>query len=268
MTTIAVTRPAEAVAATTEPRAVVADTIIMSKRNLRRVSRTPQLVAFSSVLPISFTLMFRYVFGGSIRIPHISYVDYLIPTMLVLSTLFGATTAIAMSVDMKGGMIDRFRSLPIARSAVLAGRTVADLARNALVAVLVLGVGALLGFRAHNGLGPAVAAFGLVLAFSFAMSWEMAWIGMKAKDAETAQIAAFLPVFIMVFAGAGFVPIREMPGWLQAFAHVQPISVTINAVRGLTQGGPIFHDLWQALAWTAGILAVFVPLAVAEYKKV
>src|SRR6516162_451180 len=112
----------------------ITDTIIMSKRNLRRISRTPQLVAFSSVLPISFTLMFRYVFGGSIRIPHITYVDYLIPTMLVLATLFGATTAIAMAVDMNGGMIDRFRSLPIARSAVLAGRTVADLARNTLVA--------------------------------------------------------------------------------------------------------------------------------------
>jgi ABC-2 type transport system permease protein/oleandomycin transport system permease protein len=266
VTTITVPTPVEA-AARTAPSALV-DTFTMSKRNLRRISRTPQLVAFSSVLPISFTLMFRYVFGGSIRIPHITYVDYLIPTMLVLSTLFGATTAIAMAVDMNGGMIDRFRSLPIARSAVLAGRTVADLARNALVALLVLGVGALLGFRFHNGFAPAVAAYGLVLAFSYAMSWEMAWIGMKAKDPETAQIAAFLPVFIMVFAGAGFVPIREMPGWLQAFAHVQPISVTINAVRALSQGGAVYHVLWQSLAWIIGILAVFVPLAVAEYRKV
>lgn len=267
MTTITVTTPVKP-AARTSASSVVADTFIMSKRNLRRISRTPQLVAFSSVLPISFTLMFRYVFGGSIRIPHITYVDYLIPTMLVLATLFGATTAIAMAVDMNGGMIDRFRSLPIARSAVLAGRTVADLARNALVALLVLAVGALLGFRFHNGFAPAVAGYGLVLAFSYAMSWEMAWIGMKARDAETAQIAAFLPVFIMVFAGAGFVPIRDMPGWLQAFAHVQPISVTINAVRALTQGGAVYHALWQSLAWIVGILAVFVPLAVAEYRKV
>jgi ABC-2 type transport system permease protein/oleandomycin transport system permease protein len=134
--------------------------------------------------------------------------------------------------------------------------------------LLVLGVGALLGFRFHNGFGPGVAAYCLVLAFSYAMSWEMAWIGMKAKDAETAQIAAFLPVFIMVFAGAGFVPIHDMPGWLQAFAHVQPISVTINTVRALTQGGAIYHNLWQSVAWIVGLLAVFMPLAVAEYRKV
>ena len=256
-------------AAAPPPRvSAVADIVIMSKRNLRRVSRTPQLLAFSSVLPISFTLMFFYVFGGSIHVPRLSYADYLIPTMLILATLFGATTAVAMAVDMNGGMIDRFRSLPISRSAVLAGRTIADLARNTLVALLVLLIGTVLGFRFRNGFLLACAAVALVLAFSFALSWAMAWIGMKTKDPETAQVAAFLPIFIMVFAAPGLVPVHDMPGWLQAFAQVQPISVTITTVRALAEGGPIYHTLWQSLAWIAAILAVFVPLAIAEYRKV
>jgi ABC-2 type transport system permease protein/oleandomycin transport system permease protein len=268
MTTITVAPPHDGLVADARRGGAFADTLTMARRNLRRVSRTPQLIAFSSVLPISFTLMFRYVFGGSVHIRGISYVDYLIPTMLVLSTLFGATTAVAMAVDMNGGMIDRFRSLPIARSAVLAGRTAADLARNTLVAFLVLAVGALLGFRAHNGFVPAVAAVGLVLLFSYALSWGMAWIGMRTRDPETAQVAAFLPLFIMVFAGPGLVPVHDMPGWLQAFAHVQPVSVTISTVRALTEGGPVYHTLWQSLAWTAALLAAFVALAVAEYRKV
>jgi ABC transporter DrrB family efflux protein len=248
--------------------AAVRDVVVMSRRNLRRVQRTPQLLAFSSVLPISFTLLFYYVLGGSVSIAGESYIDYLVPTMLVLAPLFGATTAIAMADDMNGGMIDRFRSLPIARSAVLAGRTVADLARVGLVIALVLATGLFLGFNFNNTLWSSTAAIGLVLAFSFAMSWVMAWVGLKTKEAQTASVAVFLPIFLMTFAGAGVVPIQSLPGWLQAFAKVQPISVTIEAVRGLTQGGPIAHHLWQAIAWTVGILAVFVPLAINESRRV
>jgi ABC transporter DrrB family efflux protein len=269
MTTIAVSPSAETARTRGPGRPrVVRDAMVMSRRNLRRVARTPQLVAFSSVLPISFTVMFFYVFGGSIHIPGMTYIDYLVPAMLVLATMFGGTTAIAMAVDVNGGMIDRFRSLPIARSAVLAGRTIADLGRNTLVALLALGVGMLLGFRFHNGIAPGLAAFGLVIALSFAISWAMAWVGMKTKDPETAQVAAFLPVFIMVFAGGGLVPVHDLPGWLQAFDHVQPISVTIDAVRNLAEGGPVFHSLWQSLAWIAGILVVFMWLSVREYGKV
>ncbi len=250
------------------PAAVLVDTVTMSRRNLRRIARTPQLLAFSSVLPVSFTLMFFYVFGGSVHIPHQTYIDYLVPTMLVLAPLFGATTAIAMAIDMTGGMVERFRSLPIARSAVLAGRTVADLARVVLVMALVIVVGAILGFRAHNGFAPTLAAVGLVLAFSFSLSWVMAWIGMKTKDEQAASVAAFLPIFLMTFAGAGIVPVDNLPGWLQAFANVQPISITITTVRALTQGGPIYHTLWQSLAWIVGLLVVFVPLSIREYRKV
>jgi ABC-2 type transport system permease protein/oleandomycin transport system permease protein len=268
MTAISVAAPMDTVAPDAASSAVIRDTLIMSQRNLRRILRTPQLLGFSSALPISFTLMFFYVFGGAVHIPGQRYVDYLVPTMLVLGPLFGATTAIAMAMDMTGGMIERFRSLPIARSAVLGGRTVADLARTLIVALIVLGTGTLLGFRFHNGFLPALAAFGLVLAFSFAISWAMAWIGMTLKDPQAASVAAFLPIFLMTFAGAGIVPIHSLPGWLQAFANVQPISVTISTIRALTEGGPTYHVLWQSLAWTIGILAVFVPLAIREYRKV
>jgi ABC transporter DrrB family efflux protein len=268
MTAIPVSGAAAQVTARPNPPSIVRDATVMSKRNLRRISRTPQLLAFSSVLPISFTLMFFYVFDGSVRIPGQAYIDYLVPTMLVLSPLFGATTAIAMAEDMVGGTIDRFRSLPIARSAVLAGRTAADLGRSIFVAVLVLGIGSLLGFRFHNGVPAAICAFGIVFAFSFAMSWAMAWIGMKTKDAQAASVAAFLPIFLMTFAGAGIVPVHNLPGWLQAFAKVQPVSITINTVRALTQGGALTHTLLQAIAWIIGLLAVFVPLAINEYRKV
>jgi ABC-2 type transport system permease protein/oleandomycin transport system permease protein len=267
MTTATVASPVQDAAARPGASAL-RDTLTMSKRNLRRISRTPQLVAASSVLPISFTMMCRYVFGRSVHVPGQTYVDYLIPAMLLLAPLFGGTTAIAMAEDMAGGMIERFRSLPIARSAVLAGRTVADTARGALVVALILGVGALYGFRFHNGFLPGLAAFGLILAFSFAIAWEMAWIGMTVKDAQSASVAGFVPIFILTFTGGGLVPIATLPGWLQAFAHVQPVSVTITTLRALTQGGPIYHTLWQSLAWTVGILAAFMTLTIRRYRNV
>jgi ABC transporter DrrB family efflux protein len=268
MTTITAAPPVEASAARHDASATVRDTLTMSKRNLRRIRRTPQLVAAASFLPISFTLMVFYVFGGSVHIPGQTYVDYLIPAMLVLTPLFGGTTAVAMALDMTGGMVERFKSLPIARSAVLAGRTIADTARGACVVLLVLGLGMLLGFRFHNGFLPGVAAFGLVVAFSFAISWQMAWIGMTIKDPQAASTAAFVPILIMTFTGGGLSPVSNLPGWLQAFAHVQPVAVTITTVRALAQGGPIYHTLWQSLAWTVGILAVFMRLTINQYRKV
>jgi ABC-2 type transport system permease protein/oleandomycin transport system permease protein len=244
----------------------VRDTLVISRRNLRRIARTPQLLAFSSLLPVVFTLLFYYVFGGAVHTAG-HYIDYLVPTMLILSTLFGATTAIAMTIDVKEGMIERFRSLPISRSAVLGGRTLADLARAVLVTLLVLVVGTIMGFRFHNGVLPALGALTIVLAFTFAMSWEMAWLGMRVKDPETAQVAGFLPIFLLVFASSGFVPIDTMPGWLQPVARNQPLTVTINAVRALTQGGPVYHWLWQTVVWTIGIVVLFGSLALVAYRK-
>lgn len=249
------------------PGAAVRDAAVVTRRNLRRIRRTPRLLIVSSVQPVLFTLLFRYVFGGSIHIPGFSYIDYLLPGIFVTATLFGATTAVAMATDLSDGMIDRFRSLPMARSAVLAGRCIADLIRSVLVVALVLAVGSLIGFRFHNGAAGAIAALALVLAFGFAFMWLYALIGLAVKDPETAQLAGFVPIFPFIFASSVFVPVLNMPGWLQPFARNQPVSVTVDAVRALAEGGPVSHYAWQSLAWIAGFVAVFGYLAVRTYRR-
>jgi ABC-2 type transport system permease protein/oleandomycin transport system permease protein len=247
--------------------AVARDIAVVTRRNLRRIRRTPRLLVASSIQPIMFVLLFRFVFGGSISVPGVSYIDYLLPGIFITTTLFGATTAVAMAADLTGGMIDRFRSFPMARSAVLVGRCVADLVRTVLVVALVLVVGTLIGFRFHNGVLPALAAIGLVLAFSFAFMWLYALVGMLVKDPETAQLAAVVPLFPFVFASSVFVPVQNMPGWLQAFARNQPVSVTVYAVRSLSEGGPIAHYAWQSGAWIVGFVVVFGWLAVRAYRR-
>jgi ABC-2 type transport system permease protein/oleandomycin transport system permease protein len=268
MTTITAQVPAGLDRVHTRPGTALRDVATISRRNLRRVARTPRLLVVSTVPPVLFVVLFRYVFGGAIHTPDGDYAGYLLPTILILTQLLGATTAVALATDLAGGMVDRFRSLPIARSATLAGRTIADLARATLVLLVGLGTGVAVGFRFHTGILPGIAGLALVLAFSFAMSWEMAWIALKVKDPETAQVAGFLPVVPFVFASSGFVPVTSMPGWLQGFANTQPFSVTISAVRALTQGGPTAHYVWQSAAWIAGIGIVFGALAIAEYRKV
>jgi ABC-2 type transport system permease protein/oleandomycin transport system permease protein len=189
--------------------------------------------------------------------------------IFVQTTLFGgAQTAVGLAEDLRGGIVDRFRSLPMARSAVLAGRTVADLTRNVFVLALMVTVATGVGFRFHNGAVPSFVAMLVVLAFGYAFSWVFAYVGLVVKDPETAQVAGFIPLFPLVFASSAFVPVATLPGWLQGFARVQPVSVTVNAVRALTQGGPIYHWLWQMIVWTGVILAVFIPLAVARYRRI
>ena len=188
---------------------------------------------------------------------------------LVETVVFGATsTAVGLSQDMSNGIIDRFRSLPMSRSAVLAGRTVADLVRNVFVVLLMIVVGMAVGFRFHNGVGPAVAAVFVALLLGYALSWVFALIGLTVADPETAQLAGFLPIFPLVFASSVFVSIQSMPGWLQAFAQNQPISRAADTVRALTEGGPVATDLIWTLLWSTAILAVFIPLAVRRYRKV
>jgi ABC-2 type transport system permease protein/oleandomycin transport system permease protein len=267
MTTITVPAP-RAPSRGSRRLGVVRDTRVVTKRNLLRILRTPRLLAVSSVQPIMFVLLFNYVFGGAIHVPgHQSYSDYLLPGIFVQATLFGATTAVAMATDMAGGMMDRFRSLPMARSAVLAGRSIADLIRSVFVVLLVLVVGLLVGFRFHNGALGAIGAILLVLAFGFALMWLFALVGLIVKDPETAQLAGFLPIFPLIFASSAFVPVASMPGWLQAFAKVQPVSVIVDAVRALCEGGAVYHWLWQSLAWITGMLIVFVSAAVAQYRR-
>ena len=241
----------------------------MAKRNLIGVYRNPEALLDVTLQPIIFILLFTYVFGGAIQVPGVEhYIDFLMAGILVQTVIFGSTqTGVALAEDMSRGMIDRFRSLPMARSAVLAGRTLSDTVRNLFVVCLMLVVGILVGFRFHAGFVPALGAVALALAFGLAFSWISAFIGLSVRDVESAQAAGFVWVFPLVFASSAFVPVASMPGWLQAFARVNPVTVTVNALRALTLGGPITKPLLQSLAWIAAILLVFVPLAVNRYRR-
>ncbi|MGE0881313.1 MAG: ABC transporter permease [Acidimicrobiia bacterium] len=246
------------------------DALTITWRNLRSMLRTPEVIVFSSIQPIIFVLTFRYVFGGAVRaIPGVRYVDFLMPGVFVQTVVFGAmNTAVGLSQDMQSGIIERFRSLPMSRSAVLAGRTLADLVRNVFVVLLMVAVGYLVGFRVHTGFGAFLGGIGVVLAFSLAFAWVFALIGLNARDAESAQAASFPVLALLVFASAAFVPVDTMPSWLQGYARNQPVSVTVDAVRRLLIGGPTTDAVLKALIWIVAIIVVAVPLAVARYRKV
>jgi ABC transporter DrrB family efflux protein len=246
-----------------------ADAAAVTKRNLYRYIRVPTLLLFSTIQPIMFVLLFTYVFGGAIQVAGVdNYIDFLMAGILVQTVIFGSTqTGVGLAEDMSRGMVDRFRSLPMARSAVLAGRTLSDTVRNLFVVCLMLVVGTLVGFRFHAGVVPALGAVGLALAFGLAFSWISALIGLSVRDVESAQAAGFVWVFPLVFASSAFVPVATMPGWLQAFADINPVTITVNALRALTLGGPTVRPVLEALAWIAGILLVFVPLAVNRYRR-
>jgi ABC-2 type transport system permease protein len=247
----------------------VSDAAAVTKRNLYRYIRVPTLLLFSTIQPVMFVLLFTYVFGGAIQVPGVdSYIDYLMAGILAQTVIFGSTqTGVGLAEDLSRGMVDRFRSLPMARSAVLAGRTLSDTVRNLFVVCLMLVVGALVGFRLHAGVVPALAAVALALAYGLAFSWISAFIGLSVRDVESAQAAGFVWVFPLVFASSAFVPVESMPGWLQAFVRANPVTITVNAMRALTLGEPTTRPLLQSLAWIVGILLVFVPLAVNRYRR-
>lgn len=264
-----VTGPAPRRTMVTRLRWAVSDARALTWRNLITYLRLPQLVVFSTIQPIMFVLIFRYVFGGAIQAPAGgSYVDFLMPGIFAQSVAFGAVgTGIGLADDMGKGIIDRFRSLPMARSSVLAGRTTADLVRNIFVVVLMVVVGFLVGFRVGTGPLAFLAGMAVLLFFGYALSWIFALVGLSAPNAETAQAAAFPTLFPLVFASSAFVPVQSMPGWLQAFAANQPVSVTVDAARALMLGGPTTSPVLASLAWSGVILVVFAPLAVARYRR-
>jgi ABC transporter DrrB family efflux protein len=248
--------------------AAASDSLGVTWRNLIGLRRTPQLLIFATIQPVIFVLLFRYVFGGAITVPGGSYVDFLIPGIFVQTAVFGAMgAAVGMAADLKTGLLERFRALPMARSAVLAGRTTADLARNVFVVALMSAVGFAVGFRVHTEALGFVAGMLLVLLFAYALSWVFVTVGLAVGDPETAQAAAFPVMAPLVFASSAFVPVASMPGWLQGFAEFQPVSVTASAVRALVLGGPTAEYVLQSLAWSAGILLVFAPLAVRRYRR-
>ena len=250
------------------PAQAVVDGAIVAWRNLLSMLRTPEVLVFSSIQPIIFVLMFRFVFGGAITVPGESYVNFLMPGIFIQTVAFGAVnTAVGMAQDLQGGVIDRFRSLPMARSAVLAGRTIADLVRNVWVVILMSVVGFAVGFRVQTNAVAFLAALGMVLLFAFSLSWVFAFIGLATSNPEAAQAASFPILAIFVFASSAFVPLNTMPGWLQAFAEHQPVTAAINAVRALVLGGPTASDVLTSIAWCVGIVVVFAPLAVARYRR-
>jgi ABC-2 type transport system permease protein len=261
------------------PRWAVSDALAITWRNLLKYVRVPTLLVFSTIQPVMFVLLFRYVFAGSInlRTPGLNYVDFLMPGIFVQTVVFGSTqTGVGLAEDLAGGMIERFRSLPMARSAVLAGRTLSDTVRNVFVVLLMTGVGMLVGFRFHGGPLGALGTLILAVMFGFAFSWISALIGLSAGNVEAAQAGSFVWIFPLTFASSAFVPVKSLPGWLQGWAKVNPVSITVDALRSLSlggrtatalQGGSTSTHVLQALAWIAGILLVFVPLSVRRYRR-
>jgi ABC transporter DrrB family efflux protein len=246
----------------------VHDAFVVAGRNVRSMTRTPQVLVFSTIQPVIFVLMFRYVFGGAIHVPGVRYVDFLMAGIFVQTVTFGSTqTGVGLAEDLQKGLIERFRSLAMARSAVLAGRTLADALRNLFVIILMVLVGFLVGFHLHTNAALLLAAVGLMLLFGFAMSWLMALIGLMTQNAEAAQAAAFPLLALLVFASNAFVPTSNMPGPLRAYANHQPVSATVNAVRSLILGGPTGGRVFASVLWCVGITVVFATLAIAQYRK-
>ena len=245
-----------------ELRSAAGDAAVVTARNLRHFIRQPQLLIFSTIQPVMFVILFVYVFGGAVSgaLPEgVEYVDFLLPGIFVQSVTFRATqTAIGLAEDLNRGVVDRFRSMPMARSAVLLGRTVADLLRNTVIIALMFVVGYLVGFRFHGGVLGALACVAVVAAFGFALSWIFAFVALTVRGAEAAQSAGFVVVFPLVFASSVFVPVSTMPDWLQAFAEVSPVTVTADAARSYAlTGAPT--SLGAAAAWIGGLLAAVHP---------
>jgi ABC-2 type transport system ATP-binding protein len=252
-------------------RSALTDAAVVTGRNLRHFVRQPQLLIFSTIQPIMFVLLFAYVFGGAVKgsLPNgVEYIDFLLPGIFVQSVAFRATqTAVGLSEDLERGVIDRFRSMPMARSAVLVGRTTADLVRNVLIVLLMTAVGYLIGFQFHAGFLNALACVAVVSAFGLALSWIFAFVALTVRGSEAAQSAGFVVIFPLVFASSVFVPVSTMPDWLQTVAKVSPVTVTTDTARTYALEGGVPGSLPEAAAWIIGLLAIFIPLCVWRYRR-
>jgi ABC transporter DrrB family efflux protein len=244
------------------------DTLVLARRALLRIPRQPDLALAFTVQPIMFLLLFVYVFGGAIRTPGYDYVDFLLPGIIVQNISFGGfVTALGLNEDLTKGLVDRFRSLPMSRSAVLTGRTLADVVTNMFGLSILLVVGVLIGFSFHASFAHVVAGIGLLVLFGYAFSWVFAFVGLTASSPESAQSLGFIAIFPLTFASSAFVPVDSMPDWLQAFAEVNPFTTVVDATRHLFLGAPANSDVWVAVLWSVGLIAVFAPLAVARYRR-
>ncbi|MDH3295381.1 MAG: ABC transporter permease [Acidimicrobiia bacterium] len=246
----------------------VPDTLTMTRRNVLYLIRRPQVIVFALISPIMFVALFNFVFGGSLNVPGLSYADYLIPGIMVQTVLFGGgNTAIGLAEDMSRGVIDRFRSLPMSRLAVLSGRTMADALRGIITNTVIIVMGFIIGFRFHNGPWWAIGSFVLVLCFGYSITWFFAWMGLRLRTIEAVQAATFLPSFPLTFAASTFAPVENMPGWLQSFSANQPVTQVVDATRAMMHGGEIAGPLIRSILWIIGIMVFFGFFAVREYRK-
>ena len=246
------------------------DTLVLARRNLARIPRQPDLLIAYTIQPIMFTLLFVYVFGGAISTPGFDYVDFLMPGIIVQSIAFGGfVTALGLSEDVSKGLIDRFRSLPMSRAAVLLGRTTSDIPLNCLSLVVLFAVGFLAGFNFNDTTaGQIVLGIVLLLFMGYAFSWVFAIVGLFSSTPETANSIGFTVLFPLTFASSVFVPAASMPDGLRQFAEANPFTTWADAVRSLWLGIPAGTDVWMSFVWCVAITAVFAPLAVARYRKV
>jgi ABC transporter DrrB family efflux protein len=246
---------------------IFSDIQVMTKRDILRYLRLPQLLVFNAVLNVVLLLLFNYVFGGAINAGGLKYVQYFLPGFLAQTVVFGSTqTSVGIAEDLSKGLIDRFRSLPMARSAFLTGRVLADALRYVILVVLMIIVGIIIGFRFENGVAPALAGIALIILFGTALTWVGVFIGISVKDVETAQVAGFVWVFPLVFASSLYVPIATMPSWLQVFAKINPVTPMVDTIRALYLGSSVSESLWKILVWDAAIVLVFLPLALRRYR--
>ena len=247
---------------------VLSDTLVVAERNLIRLPRAPDLLLAFTVQPIMFVLLFVYVFGGAIQTPGFDdYADFLIPGIIVQNIAFGGfVTALGLNEDLKKGLIDRFRSLPMARSAVLAGRTLADVVTNLLSMVVLLVTGLIIGFTFDATIGEILLGVVLLLVFGYAFSWFFALLGLLVSSPEAANSVGFIAVFPLTFISSAFVPVESMPGALQWFAEINPFTIMVDAIRALWLDAPAGNSVWGGFAWALAIFVIFAPLAVHRYR--
>ncbi|MEJ2577763.1 MAG: ABC transporter permease [Kineosporiaceae bacterium] len=256
----------------------VSDGFVVAKRNLIKVKRVPDLLVFTTLSPIMFVLLFAYVFGSAIRVPGVNYREFLMAGIFTQTVVFGATiTGMGLAEDLQKGIVDRFRSLPMSRTAVLVGRTAADVVNNVVVIVVMSVTGLLVGWRIRSSVVEALGGFLLLLVFAYALSWMMAVVGLTVRSPEVVNNASFVVIFPMTFIANTFVPSEGLPAGLRTVAEWNPVSAVSQAARelfGNTGGQPVTSDAWAlhhpviyALIWVAGILAVFVPLSVRSYQR-
>src|SRR3954449_527442 len=247
---------------------LVTDTLIVAERNLVRIKRAPEVLTAFTIQPVMFLLLFVYVFGGAISTPGYEYKDFLLPGIMVQNIAFGGfVTAIGLNEDLNKGLIDRFRSLPMARPAVLAGRTLSDIGTNALSITVLLATGLIIGFSFHASALEIVGGLGLLILFGYAFSWVFALLGLVVSSPEAANSLGFIIVFPLTFISSAFVPPESMPAALQWFAEINPFTIVVDAMRALWVGAPAGNSVWGAVVWSVVLIAIFAPLAVARYRR-